>query len=209
MLGFRPAPRTEAPLAGASASSIRFEIIRPTFALVVRPFAAGLHPPLLWPLLTSEDASENLSILVAQQHAFRSPRVLRTLLHAYACRIYSTLFRASTGLCVSLSAHPNMLPLSASCSSGQRFAHSFLPIPPRDGHRCRSANISPCRVCRGLSPPRACALPGAQKSAAGRGAVRRLKREHQGACPQRLGKTLQALQSNPYANALNTLKSTD
>jgi hypothetical protein len=39
--------------------------------------------------------------------------------------------------------------------------------------------------------------------------VRRLKREHQGACPQRLGKTLQALQSNPYANALNTLKSTD
>src|SRR6185312_16701435 len=28
----------------------------------------------------------------------RSPRVLRTLFHAYACRIYAALFRASTGL---------------------------------------------------------------------------------------------------------------
>jgi hypothetical protein len=28
----------------------------------------------------------------------RSPRVLRTLLHAYACRIYAAPFRASTGL---------------------------------------------------------------------------------------------------------------
>src|SRR5271157_719711 len=38
---------------------------------------------------------------------------------------------------------------------------SFLQIPPRDGHPCRSANTSPCRACRGLSPPSECALPGA------------------------------------------------
>ena len=41
---------------------------------------------------------EDLSILVAQRHAARSPRVLRTHLHAYACRIYAASFRASTGL---------------------------------------------------------------------------------------------------------------
>ena len=48
------------------------------------------------------------------------------------------------------------------CSSGQRFACSFLQIPPRDGHPCRPANTSPCRACRGLAPPSGCALPGAQ-----------------------------------------------
>jgi len=49
------------------------------------------------------------------------------------------------------------------CSSGQRFAFGFLQIPPRDGHPCRSANCSPCRASRGLSPPSTCALPGARK----------------------------------------------
>src|SRR6266705_4402237 len=52
------------------------------------------------------------------------------------------------------------------CSSGQRFAHSFLQIPPRGGHPCRSANGSPCRVHRRLSLPSECALPGAPKKAA-------------------------------------------
>jgi hypothetical protein len=37
----------------------------------------------------------------------------------------------------------------------------FLQIPPRDGHPCRSANGSPCRVRRRLSLPSECALPGA------------------------------------------------
>lgn len=39
------------------------------------------------------------------------------------------------------------------CSSGQCFAFGFLQIPPRDGRPCRSANRSPCRAGRGLSPP--------------------------------------------------------
>src|SRR5207249_7802777 len=51
--------------------------------------------------------------------------------------------------------------ISASCSSGQRFAYSFLRIRSRPRHPCRSADTSPCRVCRGLSPPSTCALPGA------------------------------------------------
>lgn len=51
-------------------------------------------------------------------------------------------------------------------SSGQRFACGFLQIPPRDGHPCRPANSSPCRACRGLTPPSERALPGAPKKAA-------------------------------------------
>ena len=39
------------------------------------------------------------------------------------------------------------------CSSGQHFAFGFLQISPHDEHPCRSANTSPCRVCRGLAPP--------------------------------------------------------
>src|SRR6266404_7524096 len=48
------------------------------------------------------------------------------------------------------------------CSSSQRFACGFLQIPPHDGHPCRPANDSPCRVHRRLSLPSECALPGAQ-----------------------------------------------
>ena len=69
--------------------------------------------------------------------------------------------RASIGLCIYWPAHPAASPLSAGCSSEQRFACSFLRIPPHDGHPCCSANTSPCRVCRGLTPPSECALPGA------------------------------------------------
>src|SRR5881296_3774050 len=47
------------------------------------------------------------------------------------------------------------------CSSDQRFACGFLQIPPRDGHPCRPANDSPCRVRRRLSLPSKSALPGA------------------------------------------------
>src|SRR6267142_3609746 len=52
------------------------------------------------------------------------------------------------------------------CSSDQRFACGFLQIPPRDGHPCRPANDSPCRVHRRLSLPSECALPGALTKAA-------------------------------------------
>ena len=110
-----------------------------------------------------------LDALSHRQHG-RSPRVLRTHLHAYTCRIYVTAFRARIGLYRDWPAHPAVPPLSASCSSGQRFAYSFLQIPPRDGHPCRSANTSPCRGCRGLSPPSECALPGAPKAKPGRSA---------------------------------------
>jgi len=43
MLDFRPAPCVSVPLAGASASSVRFEITRPTLGLVVQPFSLAAY----------------------------------------------------------------------------------------------------------------------------------------------------------------------
>ncbi len=125
----------------------------------LRPYG----PRLLWPRMTSGHASEHLSMSVANdRHTARSPRVLRALCHAYSRRIYVAAFRTRIGLCICLPAHPATPPLSASCSSRQRFAFGFLQTPSRPGRPCRAANGSPCRVRRGLSPPRRCALPGAQ-----------------------------------------------
>ena len=69
------------------------------------------------------------------------------------CRYWTLSLMALSSRCVCL--------LCGFCSSGQRFACGFLRIPPHDGHPCRPANSSPCRACRGLSPPSRCALPGA------------------------------------------------
>ena len=141
--------------------------VQPVREIALYPLVTGsaLHPAyaeLLWPLLTSAMRSERLSTLSVLRQHDRSPRVLRTHLRAYACRIYVAAFRARIGLCRDLPAHPAAPPLSASCSSGQRFACGFLQIPGHPGHPCRPANTSPCRVCRGLTPPSECALPGAQ-----------------------------------------------
>src|SRR5579871_656193 len=43
VLGFRPARHASATLAGASASSLGFEIIRPTLGVVVRPFGVAAY----------------------------------------------------------------------------------------------------------------------------------------------------------------------
>src|SRR5580704_12000019 len=52
----------------------------------------ALHPApakLIWPLLTSGGSSRRLTTPVARRQTTRSPRVLRTHLHAYLCRIYA------------------------------------------------------------------------------------------------------------------------
>ncbi len=61
---------------------------------------------------------------------------------------------------------PRRRPVSAPCSSGQRFALGFLQISTHPEHPCRSATPSTCRASRGLSPPSECALPGAPKKRA-------------------------------------------
>src|SRR5215470_17341796 len=54
----------------------------------------------LCPRLTSGDPSQHLSMSLALRQTTRSPRVLRTHLHAYARRIYVAVRRASIGLCI-------------------------------------------------------------------------------------------------------------
>ena len=103
----------------------------------VRPFIESLR--LLWPLLTSPAASSSPcgdASPAPAGHRRRSPRVMRTDLHAYVCRIYAHDFRARTGLRVSWPPYPSWPPLCGFCSSDQRFAIGFLQIPPRDGHPC-------------------------------------------------------------------------
>ena len=153
-LATRPLLRALLLPQSASRSSVLFS---------VSSFSPSSLTRLLWLLLTSDSASADLSIRVAQRHAVRSPRVLRTHLHAYACRIYAASFRASIGLRPSLPSYPDAPPRSASCSSGQRFAHSFLRTPGHPRNPCCSANTSSCQACRGLPPPSKCALPGAQR----------------------------------------------
>ena len=109
---------------------------RSSVLLSVSSFGPSSLARLLRPRLTSDSASEDLSILVAQRHAVRSPRVLRTHLHAYARRIYVTAFRTRFGLCIFLPAHPAVPPLSASCSSRQRFASGFLQTSSRPENPC-------------------------------------------------------------------------
>ena len=86
-------------------------------------------------------------------------------------------FRALTILATS----PRLRRLvSASCSSGQRFAFGFLQIRSHPRHPCRSANSSPCRASRGLSPPSKCALPGAPKKTQPSGCVKSTPKEEGG-----------------------------
>jgi len=103
----------------------------------------------------------------------RSPRVRRTtftLIPAASTAVFSVQVSGFEDIC--LLTQYNRL-ICDSCSSGQCFACGFLQIPPRGGHPCRPANTSPCRACRGLTPPSGCALPGAplKKAAPSRGAA--------------------------------------
>ena len=69
-------------------------------------------------------------------------RGIRAIFPAYTRRIYVLTFRMVSGFesCGPLAQVSP--PLFASCTSGRRFAYSFLQIPPRDGHPCCSASSS-------------------------------------------------------------------
>ena len=116
---------------------------------------------LLWPLLTSDRPSRRLSTPVAQGRPSDLPGYC-----AHTFTLMSVGFTSARSVQVSGfddigRLTPRRRLVSASCSSNQRFAYSFLQIPSRPGHPCRSANTSPCRACRGLAPPSICAMPGA------------------------------------------------
>lgn len=93
----------------------------------------------------------------------RSPRVLRTHFHAYACRIYVMAFCASIGFRRFRTAYPAMPPrirflfvrpaICLGLPSDSQSPAKPLPL----------ASTSPCRVCGGLPPLSERALPGAPR----------------------------------------------
>ena len=76
------------------------------------------------------------------RQADRLPRVIRVTFTAYIRRIYVPTFRMVSGFEFHGPLAQMGPPISAGCSSGRRFAYSFLQIPPRDGHPCCSASSS-------------------------------------------------------------------
>ena len=104
--GFRPAlPRLGLLLPD--------QLLPSSASLRSRRLLAALHRSalrssrrLLWPRLTSGDAIPTPFDVGSTRHTARSPRVLRTHLHAYACRIYAAAFRASIGLCTIFACSP-------------------------------------------------------------------------------------------------------
>jgi hypothetical protein len=130
-----------AVLAYASASSSCIEVCSPTSVFHVRSFAAPVSAAtttsaaICQPIPTPYGAS-------SPRQADRLPRVIRATFPAYTRPIYVLTFRMVSGFesCGPLAQVSP--PLFASCTSGRRFAYSFLQIPPRDGHPCCSASSS-------------------------------------------------------------------
>lgn len=121
--------------------------IPPVWPRDMRHFA-NLFDCFLYDMLTSY-GYQHQYILQNDPVPF-APALLRYLHRSYSSACPCMPLRHSDSCEI---AHPAAPPLSASCPSGQYFACGFLQIPPCDGHPCRSANTSLCRVCRGLSPP--------------------------------------------------------
>ena len=137
----------------------------------VQPFSCWLHN-LLWPLLTSVIPSRHLSMPVAPRQDDRPPRVMRvtfTLIPAASTSAVSVQVPGFKD--IGLLTHCGRL-VCDSCSSSQCFAFGFLQIPPHDGHPCRSANRSPCRVDRGLPPPSHPVTTTVHRNSASHGATR-------------------------------------
>jgi len=118
---------------------------------------------LLCPRLTSATPSHRLSATVARGKVADLPgycALTFTLMPAAYTYKFSVQVSDFEEICLLIQLARLICDF---CSSGQRFACGFLQIPPHDGHPCRPANDSPCRVRRRLSLPSKCALPGAQR----------------------------------------------
>ena len=136
-------------------SALQLPVTQPTIA------SADFCPPIPTP----RDAS-------SQWQVDRPPRVMRatfTLIPAASTSAVSVQVPGFED--IGLLTHCGRL-VCGSCSSGQCFACGFLQIPPRDGHPCRSANRSPCRVDRGLPPPSHPVTTTVNRNSASHGATR-------------------------------------
>ena len=120
-LSSRSILETSSPTRGSSCSALGAAVIR--------------H--LLWPLLTSDDPSRRLSTPVAPWQTTRPPRVRRATFPLMP--VGYTSWRSVQVLGFDEYGHltPPCRLVSASCSSGQRFASGCLQILPRGRHPCR------------------------------------------------------------------------
>ena len=129
------------------------ETVTPTGGITCSALGGAVNRHLLRLRLTSARSSRRLSTRGSTVANVQISQGNSRDLPAYACRIYVTAFRASIGLWQSLLPHPAVPPLirflfvrPAFCLGLPSDSRSpATPLPP--------ANTSPCRVCRGLSPP--------------------------------------------------------
>ena len=107
---------------------------------------------LLWALLTSHSSL----LLQLMRPSVRPPHIRCTLfpsMYLPHLLVLPATFWTSVFL-ATLSVLPSLI--CGSCPSGQRFAYSFLQIPPHGGHPCCSAmRFVVAYVRSGLSPVRA------------------------------------------------------
>ena len=79
------------------------------------------------------------NILWLSAMSVRPPRVRTHSFSPFVCHIYFLGFRVVIGLKLVVQPYPSQPALCDFCSSDQRFACTFLQIPPHDGHPCCSA----------------------------------------------------------------------
>ena len=143
-----PTPSNTAPTFSCEASAFAraIEIKGSCSFQRVQPFADWLSR-LVWPLLTSAHHEgtnyKSLAPGFRPVREGRSPRVMRVTFIPYTRRIYTRIFLNGYWALKIFAFSPRCDCLVCDfCSSGQDFACSFLQIPGRPGHPCRSANGS-------------------------------------------------------------------
>lgn len=133
--------------------SVIDETLTPTGGTTCSALGGAVNRHLLRPRLTSARPSRRLSTIGSTMASVQISQGNSRDLPAYACRIYVAAFRASIGLWRLWPPHPAAPPhirflfiRPAFCLGLPSDSQSpATPLPP--------ANTSPCRVCRGLSPP--------------------------------------------------------
>ena len=83
------------------------------------------------------------NILWLSAMSVRPPRVRTHSFSPFVCHIYFLGFRVVIGLKLVVQPYPSQPALCDFCSSDQRFACTFLQIPPHDGHPWCSAMTFP------------------------------------------------------------------
>ena len=134
------------------ASATKWNVLQLIDCSVLRSIPITGTSSLLRPLLTSHSSL----LLRLMRPPVRPPRLrcgLFPSMHLPHLLVLPTTFWTSVSF-ATLSAFPSLI--CGSCSSGQRFAYSFLQIPPHDGHPCCSAMCFVVAYAHsGLSPVRA------------------------------------------------------